>query len=120
MGQMRSGVRATVTNQLQLDARLSEAVRRLVDLFQPERVYLFGSQARGDATHDSDYDVMVVVPFADEPRYRRAQRAYAVLFAVDLPVDVLVLTHEEFERQASVVASLPATVLREGRLLYAA
>jgi uncharacterized protein len=99
---------------------LAEAVRRLVELFQPERVYLFGSQARGDTTEDSDYDLMVVVPSDDEPRYRRAQRAYGVLYEVDLPVDVLVLTHDEFERQAPVVASLPATVLREGRLLYAA
>jgi predicted nucleotidyltransferase len=28
---------------------LDEAVRRLVEVFHPERIYLFGSQARGDA-----------------------------------------------------------------------
>ena len=37
-------------------------VRRLVDAYHPERVYLFGSVARGDAGPDSDYDLMVVVP----------------------------------------------------------
>ncbi len=109
-----------LTSQEQPQERLAEAVRRLVDLFQPERVYLFGSQARSDANEDSDYDLMVVVPFSAEPRYRRAQRAGAALSAVDLPLDVLVLTHEEFEWQASVIASLPSTILREGRLLYAA
>ncbi len=102
------------------DALLTEAVQRLVELFQPERVYLFGSQARGDANADSDYDLMVIVPAAEEPEYRRAQRAYGVLWEVDLPVDVHIWTHHAFDRQAPVVASLPATILREGRLLYAA
>ena len=32
--------------------------------------------------------------------------------------DVVVFTREEFERGLAVVSSLPATVAREGRLLY--
>jgi hypothetical protein len=37
-----------------------------------------------------------------------------------VPLDVLVWTRGEFDALVSVVSSLPATVLREGRLLYAA
>ena len=44
------------------DPALFEAVRRLVAAYQPERIYLFGSVARGDAGQDSDYDLLVVVP----------------------------------------------------------
>ena len=44
------------------DPLLAEIVRRLVEAYQPERIYLFGSKARGDAGADSDYDLMVVVP----------------------------------------------------------
>jgi len=43
------------------DPKISEIVRRLVGFYRPERVYLFGSVARGDAGPDSDYDIMVVV-----------------------------------------------------------
>jgi predicted nucleotidyltransferase len=39
------------------DAFINEVVRRLVDLYQPERVYLFGSAARGDSGPDSDLDL---------------------------------------------------------------
>ena len=39
---------------------LAEIVRRLVEGFHPERVYLFGSRARRDAGPDRDYDLMVV------------------------------------------------------------
>jgi predicted nucleotidyltransferase len=37
-------------------------MRRLVEAYRPEYIYLFGSVARGDAGRDSDYDIMVVVP----------------------------------------------------------
>jgi predicted nucleotidyltransferase len=39
------------------NARLTEAVRRLVEAYRPERIYLFGSMARGDAGPDSDFDL---------------------------------------------------------------
>ncbi len=102
------------------DPRLAEAVRRLIEAMRPEQIYLFGSQASGEATADSDYDLLVVVASSALPPHQRAQAAYRALFGVGIPVDVLVLTRAEFERQAVVIASLPATVAREGQLLYAA
>lgn len=44
------------------DAKLAELVRRLVNAFQPERVYLFGSRARDEADASSDYDLLMVLP----------------------------------------------------------
>ena len=52
------------------DAELAEVVRRLVEAYQPERIYLFGSVASGDAGPDSDYDLLVVVP--DDAPARKA------------------------------------------------
>ena len=102
------------------DPVIEQIVHRLVVALGPERIYLFGSHARGDAGTDSDYDVLVVVPASKLPRYRRDQDAFAALLGIGVAKDVLILTHDEFERQRSVVCSLPATVEREGVLLYAA
>jgi predicted nucleotidyltransferase len=102
------------------DSVVEQIVRRLVSALSPERIYLFGSQARGDAGPDSDYDFLVVVHSSTLPRYRRDQAAFAALLGVGVSKDVLVLTHDEFEQQRTVVCSLPATVEREGMLLYAA
>ncbi|MGI8912224.1 MAG: nucleotidyltransferase domain-containing protein [Chloroflexota bacterium] len=99
---------------------LADVVRRLVAVLSPERIYLFGSQARGDATADSDYDVLVIVPASDQPSYRRAQTAYHALWDVHLPLEVVVYTRAEFEYQLPARASLPATVVREGTVLYGA
>jgi predicted nucleotidyltransferase len=102
------------------DPALSEAVRRLVTAYQPERIYLFGSVARGDAGPDSDYDLLVVVPDDAPPERRRSRLAYEALHGTGTAADVLVCTRSYFEDRRSLKASLPGTVLREGRLLHAA
>jgi len=102
------------------DRIIESIVQRLVAALKPERIYLFGSQARGDCDPDSDYDFLVVVPASTLPRYRRDQAAFTALLGIGVSKDVLVLTRDEFERQRTVVCSLPATVEREGVLLYAA
>jgi len=106
---------------LQRDSMLAEIVRRLVDAFHPERIYLFGSRARGEVGSDSDYDLMVVIRDEDVvPQRRRSKKAYEALRGTGVAADVLVWTLRSFESRLHVAASLPATIEREGRLLYAA
>jgi predicted nucleotidyltransferase len=100
------------------DPSLDEGVRRLVDALQPEQIYLFGSRARGDGQPDSDYDFMVIVPESDMLPHHRAQAAHRTLRDIRIAKDILVWTRDEFDRYVPVVSSLPATVVREGRLLY--
>jgi len=105
---------------LDQDPQLAEIVRRLVAAYEPERIYLFGSVARGEAGPDSDYDLMLVVADDAPADHQRSRLAYQALRGTGVAADVLVSTHSRFERRARVVASLPATVLREGKLLHAA
>lgn len=109
-------------DQAFLDANpiLAEIVRRVVDTLSPEKVYLFGSKARGEAGPDSDYDILVVVPELKEPSYRLAQRAHSRLWGMQTAADILVWSRVQFEERLPLRTSLPATVVREGRLLYAA
>ncbi|MCC7106625.1 MAG: nucleotidyltransferase domain-containing protein [Chloroflexi bacterium] len=101
-------------------ALLREAVERLVKELRPERIYLFGSRARGDWREDSDYDVMVLVDYDVERPHRLEQQAYRALHGLRLPIEVVVMGRARFEYLSKAAASLPATVEREGRLLYAA
>ncbi|MGQ9592588.1 MAG: nucleotidyltransferase domain-containing protein [Planctomycetota bacterium] len=98
---------------------LEEIVRRLIEAYQPERIYLFGSKARGESTPDSDYDLLVVVPDDASEERRDSDLAYRALRGTGVGADVLVWTRSRFERRKHVVCSLPATVLRDGRLLHA-
>ena len=99
---------------------LAQIVERLIEAYQPECIYLFGSKARGDNGPDSDFDLMVVVPDSAPNDRKRSRLAYEVLRGTGTAADVLVYTRGAFESRLHLAASLPATVLREGRLVHAA
>ncbi len=105
---------------MEQDELLAEIVRRFIKAYQPLRIYLFRSRARGDAGPDSDYDIMVVVPDSAPPPLRRGRLADRVLWGLRSTGDVLVWTESRFNGTSHLRGSLPGPVLREGRLLHAA
>jgi predicted nucleotidyltransferase len=94
-----------------------DIVRRIVDAVQPEKVILFGSQARGDARPNSDFDVLVIKQ-SDEPRYRRSARLYAALADLPVEVEVMVYTPEEVKEWSAVPQAFISTAVREGTTVY--
>ena len=104
------------------DAKLAEIVRRLADAYHPLAIYLFGAKARGDAGPDSDYDLLVAVGDDAPAERRRSRLAYETLWRCGATgaVDALVCTQSYFDARRHLKASLPGTVVREGKLLYAA
>jgi predicted nucleotidyltransferase len=101
------------------DELIAEITHRLIQACSPVRIYLFGSEARGDSGPDSDLDFLVVVPDnAPEELFRSSSLSHA-LSGISYAADVIPWRQTDFEaRAAFVVASLPATVMREGKLLY--
>jgi predicted nucleotidyltransferase len=97
---------------------IAEITRRLVDYYHPERVYLFGSAARGDGGPDSDLDFCVVLP-DDAPRGLYRPGVHRALWDVGTAADVVRWPVSDFDmRAAHVKASLPAIIVREGKVLY--
>ncbi len=75
-----------------------EALPRIVKEIEPEKVLLFGSRVTGNATDDSDIDVIIISKaFREIPFIKRAEK---VLKIARFPkhVDYLCYTPEEFER----------------------
>src|ERR1035438_10312 len=105
--------------QLTKQEVIEEITRRLVDFYHPVRVYLFGSVARGDSGPDSDLDFCVVVPDNAPGDIFRAGASRPALAGISAAADVVPWRRTDFEQRAEwVKASLPATVIREGRILY--
>ena len=92
-------------------------VDRIVARFQPSRVMLFGSRARGDANRSSDVDLLVVM--GDAPDKRRAAVEMRRLLG-DLPIskDIIVTTPDEIAGRGQVVGTVLNAALREGTVLY--
>ena len=54
---------------------ISELHSRLTELLHPDDILLFGSYAKGNATKDSNIDIMVIIPNGAEAGRRRAIKA---------------------------------------------
>lgn len=83
----------------------------------PAKVILFGSYARGEATEDSDLDLLVVERDLPDPsgEYLRLRRA---LGSLGVGVDLLLYSKDEFERRRDWCATPVYWAAREGRVLH--
>ena len=100
---------------------LGRMVRLIVDEVDPEKVILFGSRGRGDATPESDVDLVVIEasPFDEtRSRLREEARLYRVLAGVRVRKDILVYSAEDVEYWRESLNYVLARALREGRVLY--
>ena len=92
-------------------------VARVAQRFDPERIVLFGSLARGDAGPDSDIDLLVVFP--DVVDRRSAAVALRLAIAdIPAPVDFVVTDLDEIERRGGIAGPALGTALREGKVVY--
>jgi len=98
---------------------LEEVKRRLVGVYDPLAIYVFGSYAWGHPTEDSDLDLLIVVERSDEKTYRRPSPGQRALFGLGIAKDLIVYTKDEFERSARDVTTLCHKVEKDGELLYA-
>ncbi len=99
--------------EMQIDAM----TRRIVEQFDPHRIILFGSHARGTAGPYSDTDLLVVLPIPDTRRSMRLKIRLA-LRGFRVAKDVIVTTPEDCEWCKDVVGTLEWPASREERVLH--
>jgi uncharacterized protein len=97
--------------------QIEEMVRRIVAKFDPEKIILFGSHARGEAGPDSDADLLVVMRYTGSRR-EQATEIDLALWGIDLAADVLVFSPEEIEKYRNIVGTIIRPALKEGKVVY--
>lgn len=97
---------------------ISTAINRLVDVYHPLSIYLFGSHAWGHPSNQSDLDILIVVEKSNEPSYRRPVKGYHALFGLKIDADILVKTKAEFDNKKSDITTLTYKIAHNGKLLY--
>ena len=96
---------------------IAEAVRRIGERFDPERIILFGSHALGNAGPDSDADLLVIMRVTGSRR-EQAVRIDLALAGIPIPIDVLVVTPEDVEKYRDCNGAIICEAVREGKVVY--
>ena len=95
-------------------ATLLDALKK----YQPQKVILFGSAARGETDAQSDLD-LIVIKDTEESFVERLE-AMAKLCPPCVHADILVYTPEEIRAMVGEESPFIIQALREGRLVYEA
>ena len=99
-----------------IEDSIKDFVNDVINQFNPERVILFGSHALGDATIDSDVDVLVVMDFKSRPH----QQAFEIRRTIkrSFPLDLLVRKPADIDRRLRLGDFFIKEIMREGKVLY--
>ncbi len=95
-----------------------DLLRRVVARLDPRRVIVFGSHARGDATPESDWDLLIVMD-DDAPAERLDWRAlHEARRGFRGAVDLIPCRDADFRERVDVVGSLAWIAATEGVVVY--
>ncbi len=78
---------------------------QVVAVFDPRRVILVGSRARGDAREDSDYDLVVVLDDEVPDEMLSARRRYEGRRGLAIPADIIPCREGVLKERAGAIGS---------------
>jgi predicted nucleotidyltransferase len=95
-----------------------QSIKSTVGSFLPDaKVLLFGSWARGQATKDSDYDLLIVTNDTFAPRVKmnwESKIRKALSSAIKAPFDVIIASKREVDEKKDLTGHIVQYAVREG------
>lgn len=98
---------------------IEEVKNRLIKVYNPLEIYLFGSYAWGTPDEDSDLDLLIVIDESNLARHKRGTPGYESLWGLCIAKDLLIYTEAEFKKHLEDPYSFVLQVKKKGKLLYA-
>jgi uncharacterized protein len=99
-------------------SKIQEAVKRLVDTYQPLTIYLFGSYAWGKPHEESDLDFMLVVAENTQHTLELRRQGNRALAGIGFSVDFLFNSPSSFNDKSEHPSSLEYKIKKEGKIVY--
>lgn len=93
-------------------------VNRLINSYQPEKLIIFGSFARGEAKEESDLDICLIKKDVPASSVERRFEVYKILEGRKIPVDIIVYQPSEFETRLRLGDPFIKSILEEGQVIY--
>ena len=96
-----------------------QAIVEKLELYKPEKVFLFGSRAWGEPESDSDIDLLIIKDGVDEMSFRERYLEVSRLFRPrQQAMDFLVYSPREVKKRLYLEDPFIKRVLNEGKVIY--
>ena len=101
----------------EFEKEIESITNQLIEKYDPEKIILFGSVARGEYDEANDLDFLIIkqdVPFYGIDRMRELDE----LIERNIAADMLVYRPDEFEDRVRLGDPFIKNIMKEGRVLY--
>lgn len=98
---------------------IDEAISRLVKVYSPVCIYLYGDYAWGIPNEESNFELLVVIDSSDKLVLERGYKGFEALLGLPIPSKITVFTKEEFDNYAQDATSTTYEIKNRGKILYA-
>jgi len=99
------------------DETIKQIVEKIKEEVSPEKIILFGSYSRGNATKHSDLDLCVVVnEYVKDPDIE--WRIKRLFWGWLIPMDIIVYSQKKIDEWKNVKMAFLNHILRHGKVLY--
>ena len=103
------------------NAHIKKLCGQIAREFKPEKIILFGSQAYGKPTAESDIDLLVVMPYKGSPFRQAGEILKRVIPSVGvLPIDLVVRTPKQVKERLAIGDQFMNEILERGKVMYEA
>lgn len=101
-----------------IEARqIKDIVDKIATRYNPERIILFGSYAKGNFDDNSDLD-FILVKDTSTPRQKRGIEVSSLFYGLLVPMDFKIYTSSEFEEELKDQYSFLTSALKNSKVLY--
>ena len=97
------------------DGKLKNIIEILKKEFLPNRMFLFGSRANGNARADSDFDFVLVVSEVRSRHEAEVRARSLILNKCGVSAEIFIYGQEAFDNWKSELSSFPETAMNTGR-----
>lgn len=100
---------------MNIDMEIKKITSQIINIYNPQKLIMFGSQAKNTANNESDIDLCLVIKTSDK---RNLLTDMYLNIDCDKPFDLLLYTPDEWKECVLDHMSFAYVINKEGIVLY--